>query len=628
GSRLLQSQTAAVALASGLSFRPVSMHNDESDCQSMIEQSAAIVCLTAIAESHPFSDRFVPVPRLPASSTASSSTSAAVVRIGRASGQLRPAKDNALFDCKVLSRCHAVLAYTTDGTFLLTDTRSSNGTFVNGIRLDRNRPTQILTGDAVQFGVPVKCRDKPVFDCIRARLELRHPDGETAPSRSRTRVRQRQSSSADVDDTDDAVDDSGVGRTELLARCLERAMQRERLLDLKLACLRRRQQQQGQELCPSVYHEPALRLSWRRLSADGQAVARLKSLATDAREAGIVGDVGDGCLGGVDLAEISNAAAEAWLAELDRGLAEREAIIGRLTDLEAQLELGGRECQHLLARCDQIAGMLSGSSTAAADAQQQSQLEHSEDTDNNDLVANIVGRTPATIDTLAVGVQISLVEELLDYVLDKTGICLDAVSNGSASGACRPVEELATANETPDTADAAAFDIVDDGQTLRRVIRRHHYRQQHRQATISDDGDAVEFDRRGREYDDDDVEDLEADEDRRLSESLLATERRVSELISRLDAEQRRYLASGAELGESAQQLLEEMRQQARWLDESLLMSNKATASQSCGIDRSSSTIGFDWRQQIAVMLWQELPSISALVLLISLTVYLLFYWL
>ena len=41
--------------------------------------------------------------------------------------------DNGYFDCKVLSRQHALLLYE-DGKFFLMDTASSNGTFVNNIR--------------------------------------------------------------------------------------------------------------------------------------------------------------------------------------------------------------------------------------------------------------------------------------------------------------------------------------------------------------------------------------------------------------------------------------------------------------------------------------------------------------
>ena len=47
--------------------------------------------------------------------------------------QFQSESDNGYFDCKVLSRQHALLLYE-DGKFFLMDTASSNGTFVNNIR--------------------------------------------------------------------------------------------------------------------------------------------------------------------------------------------------------------------------------------------------------------------------------------------------------------------------------------------------------------------------------------------------------------------------------------------------------------------------------------------------------------
>ena len=60
----------------------------------------------------------------------SSSTSKQIVF---SSLQFQSESDNGYFDCKVLSRQHALLLYE-DGKFFLMDTASSNGTFVNNIR--------------------------------------------------------------------------------------------------------------------------------------------------------------------------------------------------------------------------------------------------------------------------------------------------------------------------------------------------------------------------------------------------------------------------------------------------------------------------------------------------------------
>lgn len=61
-------------------------------------------------------------------------------------------------EIKVLSRNHAILWYE-EGAFLLKDTKSSNGTFVNSERLSKSAeessPRQIFSGDIVQFGVDI-----------------------------------------------------------------------------------------------------------------------------------------------------------------------------------------------------------------------------------------------------------------------------------------------------------------------------------------------------------------------------------------------------------------------------------------------------------------------------------------
>ena len=62
---------------------------------------------------------------------------------------------NAYFDCKVLSRQHAMLIYE-EGHFYLVDTGSSNGTFVNNIRLSKSgeesKMTEIFSNDILRLG--------------------------------------------------------------------------------------------------------------------------------------------------------------------------------------------------------------------------------------------------------------------------------------------------------------------------------------------------------------------------------------------------------------------------------------------------------------------------------------------
>lgn len=112
-------------------------------------------------------------------------------KVGRSVARARAAHDNAIFDCKVLSRHHAILWYD-GGKFYLQDTNSSNGTFVNNSRLPSSeaQPHEVNSGDIVQFGVDVVENNKKVtHGCIIATLKLYMPDGKEAkasPSISET----------------------------------------------------------------------------------------------------------------------------------------------------------------------------------------------------------------------------------------------------------------------------------------------------------------------------------------------------------------------------------------------------------------------------------------------------------
>ncbi|CAG9800018.1 unnamed protein product [Chironomus riparius] len=111
------------------------------------------------------------------------------VKIGRAIARTKVSDNNAIFDCKVLSRNHAELWYD-DGKFFLKDTGSSNGTFINNQRLSQtcsqSEPFEVSSGDIVQFGVDVMENSrKETHGCIVATLKLYLPDGrETKASQS------------------------------------------------------------------------------------------------------------------------------------------------------------------------------------------------------------------------------------------------------------------------------------------------------------------------------------------------------------------------------------------------------------------------------------------------------------
>lgn len=66
----------------------------------MTAGSFAYACFAACQQSHPFEERRIPL--LPNDEP---------VKIGRAVAKLRACTDNAIFDCKVLSRNHAVIWY-------------------------------------------------------------------------------------------------------------------------------------------------------------------------------------------------------------------------------------------------------------------------------------------------------------------------------------------------------------------------------------------------------------------------------------------------------------------------------------------------------------------------------------
>ncbi|KAI4456537.1 centrosomal protein [Holotrichia oblita] len=104
------------------------------------------------------------------------------VKVGRSLARAKATPTNAIFDCKVLSRHHAVLWYDC-GKFYLQDTKSSNGTFVNNNRISSNdsEPHEVSSGDIVQFGVDVVENNRKVtHGCIIATLKLYLPDGKEA----------------------------------------------------------------------------------------------------------------------------------------------------------------------------------------------------------------------------------------------------------------------------------------------------------------------------------------------------------------------------------------------------------------------------------------------------------------
>ncbi|XP_020621903.1 sarcolemmal membrane-associated protein-like [Orbicella faveolata] len=178
----------------------------------------AMAVFTSRPNSHPFEERRVPLTE--------------PVKIGRSVAKSRPATNNCIFDCKVLSRNHAILWYE-DGKFFLQDTKSSNGTFVNNVRLSKgseeSEPKEIKSGDIVQFGVDVVENSKKVtHGCIVATVTLFLPDGKEATK-------------SGVPRSLFALNENGIQAQEMwqLSQYLQDALYREQMLENKLANLQR-----------------------------------------------------------------------------------------------------------------------------------------------------------------------------------------------------------------------------------------------------------------------------------------------------------------------------------------------------------------------------------------------------
>ena len=191
--------------------------NNANNTSTMVAQ-AVLICRP---NSHPFNDRTLSLEQ--------------AVKIGRSVARARATPGNAIFDCKVLSRNHALLWYEA-GKFYLQDTKSSNGTFVNNQRLSKGSeespPREVCSGDILQFGVDVMENSKKVtHGCIIATLKLYLPDGKEA-----------KASPTIVNSTNNpALLSLSLPTQDLyqLNQYIQEALAREQLLETKLAVLQR-----------------------------------------------------------------------------------------------------------------------------------------------------------------------------------------------------------------------------------------------------------------------------------------------------------------------------------------------------------------------------------------------------
>ncbi|CAE1244035.1 Sarcolemmal membrane-associated protein [Acanthosepion pharaonis] len=215
---------------------------------------SAVAIFSCRPNSHPFLERHISLHE--------------PVKVGRSVAKARPSPTNGTFDCKVLSRNHAMLWYS-NGKFHLQDTKSSNGTFVNNQRLSKgseeSAPREIFSGDIIQFGVEVmennRRGEKITHGCIIATVTLFHPDGrEAKPMYPNCNTLLNNPASPGVT----------IQSQELyqLAQYLQEALHREQMLEQKLSAL--------QDL---VQHtQEASENGWQALIDEDRLLSRLEVL--------------------------------------------------------------------------------------------------------------------------------------------------------------------------------------------------------------------------------------------------------------------------------------------------------------------------------------------------------------
>lgn len=101
-----------------------------------------------------------------------------VLRIGRQTNQKTiPTPLNGFFDSKVLSRQHAEIWADRQGRVFIRDVKSSNGTFVNGMRLSQenkeSEPRELREQDVLELGIDIVSEDQKtvVHHKVAAKVE-------------------------------------------------------------------------------------------------------------------------------------------------------------------------------------------------------------------------------------------------------------------------------------------------------------------------------------------------------------------------------------------------------------------------------------------------------------------------
>uniref|UniRef100_A0A672LKY3 Sarcolemmal membrane-associated protein n=1 Tax=Sinocyclocheilus grahami TaxID=75366 RepID=A0A672LKY3_SINGR len=285
---------------------------------------SALAVFTCRPNSHPFQERHVYLDE--------------PVKIGRSVARCRPAQNNATFDCKVLSRNHALVWFDhKTGKFYLQDTKSSNGTFINSQRLSRGSeespPCEVLSGDIIQFGVDVTENTRKVtHGCIVSTIKLFLPDGflwDTILN-----VPQALTSPMSV-----SANTPSMYSQELfqLSQYLQEALHREQMLEQKLATLQR--------LLAST--QEASESSWQALIDEDRLLSRLEVMGNQLQaysknqtEDGIRKEL-------VALTEDKHNYETTAKESLRRVLQEKIEVVRKLSEVERSLSNTEDECTHL-----------------------------------------------------------------------------------------------------------------------------------------------------------------------------------------------------------------------------------------------------------------------------------------
>uniref|UniRef100_A0A6Q2Y6F9 Sarcolemmal membrane-associated protein n=1 Tax=Esox lucius TaxID=8010 RepID=A0A6Q2Y6F9_ESOLU len=269
---------------------------------------SALAVFSCRPNSHPFQERHVYLDE--------------PVKIGRSVARCRPAQNNATFDCKVLSRNHALVWFDhKTGKFYLQDTKSSNGTFINSQRLSRGSeespPCEVLSGDVIQFGVDVT---------ENTRKGTRRSNIEPASYRP-------------LGYNTVAANTPSMYSQELfqLSQYLQEALHREQMLEQKLATLQR--------LLTST--QEASENSWQALIDEDRLLSRLEVMGNQLQayskiqtEDGVRKEL-------VALQEDKHNYETTAKESLRRVLQEKIEVVRKLSEVERSLSNTEDECTHL-----------------------------------------------------------------------------------------------------------------------------------------------------------------------------------------------------------------------------------------------------------------------------------------